>query len=73
MSATLQDVARVAGVHASTVSRVLSGKASIRSETRDRIFGLFVKSWGEKDSQPVKCGHGSWRNCESQRQRASEL
>ena len=34
---------------------------------------LFVKSWGEKDSQPVKCGHGSWRNCESQRQRASEL
>lgn len=38
MSATLQDVARMAGVHASTVSRVLSGKASIRSETRDRIF-----------------------------------
>ena len=38
MSATLQDVARMAGVHASTVSRVLSGKTSIRSETRDRIF-----------------------------------
>ena len=38
MSATLEDVARVAGVHASTVSRVLSGKTSIRQETRDRIF-----------------------------------
>ena len=51
---------------------------SARSSEKGRpgalfIFRLFVKSWGEKDSQPVKCGHGSWRNCESQRQRASEL
>lgn len=38
MSATLEDVARAAGVHASTVSRVLSGKTSTRQETRERIF-----------------------------------
>ena len=34
---------------------------------------LFVKCWGAQDSQPVKCEHGSWKNCESQRQRASGL
>ena len=37
------------------------------------FYGLFVKCWGKQDSQPVKCEHGSWRNCESQRQRASGL
>lgn len=38
MAATIHDVARLAGVNSSTVSRVLNGKASITEETRDRIY-----------------------------------
>lgn len=37
MPATIHDVAKLAGVHSSTVSRVLNGKATIRQETKDRI------------------------------------
>lgn len=36
--ATIEDVARAAGVSISTVSYALSGKRSIRAETRDRIL-----------------------------------
>lgn len=37
-AATLRDVARVAGVSAMTVSRVVNNDASVREETRDRIL-----------------------------------
>ncbi|MGI6691811.1 MAG: LacI family DNA-binding transcriptional regulator [Christensenellales bacterium] len=38
MSATVRDVARKAGVSASTVSRVLSGVSPVRDETRARVL-----------------------------------
>ncbi len=38
MAATLQDVARLAGVNASTVSRVLNGKTVISSETKEKVY-----------------------------------
>lgn len=38
MSVTIRDVARLAGVSASTVSRVLNGKGAISEETKKRIF-----------------------------------
>ena len=38
MAATIHDVAKLAGVNPSTVSRVLSGKASISEETKEKIF-----------------------------------
>lgn len=44
-----------------------------RHRSRTSLDWLFVKCWGKQDSQPVKCEHGSWKNCESQRQRASGL
>ena len=36
--ATIQDVARAAGVSASTVSHVLNATASISNETRERVL-----------------------------------
>jgi len=38
MAATIQDVAKLAGVNPSTVSRVLNDKASITDETKAKIF-----------------------------------
>lgn len=37
MAATIHDVARLAGVNSSTVSRVMSGKATVTEETREKI------------------------------------
>ncbi|GAP13568.1 transcriptional regulator, LacI family [Longilinea arvoryzae] len=39
-SVTIQDVARDAGVSASTVSRVLNGKSDVAKETQDRILSV---------------------------------
>ncbi len=38
MAATIHDVARMAGVNSSTVSRVLNGKATVMEETREKIY-----------------------------------
>lgn len=38
MAATIHDVAKLAGVHPSTVSRVQNGKAKITKETKDKIM-----------------------------------
>lgn len=38
MAATIHDVARLAGVNPSTVSRVINGKASISEETKEKIY-----------------------------------
>ena len=38
MSVTIRDVAQMAGVSASTVSRVLNGKGAISEETKKRIY-----------------------------------
>ncbi|MCB0111988.1 MAG: LacI family DNA-binding transcriptional regulator, partial [Caldilineaceae bacterium] len=38
--ATIRDVAAKAGVNASTVSRVFSGKATISPETRERVLAV---------------------------------
>lgn len=38
MAATIHDVAKLAGVHSSTVSRVQNGKAKITKETKEKIF-----------------------------------
>lgn len=38
MAVTIQDVARLAGVNSSTVSRVINGKASITAETKEKVF-----------------------------------
>ncbi|MCE5343939.1 MAG: LacI family transcriptional regulator [Eubacteriales bacterium] len=38
MAATIHDVAKLAGVNPSTVSRVLNGKASISEETKEKIY-----------------------------------
>ena len=45
MPATLKDVAKLAGVHSSTVSRVLRGKESFRipKETQDKIISAAAK------------------------------
>lgn len=38
MASTIHDVARLAGVHSSTVSRVQNGKGKITEETKEKIF-----------------------------------
>ena len=38
--ATIKDVARLAGVNPSTVSRVFSGKAPVKKETADKVFQI---------------------------------
>ena len=38
MAVTISDVAKLAGVNSSTVSRVINGKASITQETKDRVY-----------------------------------
>ncbi len=38
MGVTIHDVAKLAGVNSSTVSRVLNGKATITQETKERVF-----------------------------------
>ncbi len=38
MAATIHDVAKLAGVNSSTVSRVLNGKATVIEETREKIY-----------------------------------
>lgn len=42
MSATIKDVARIAGVSASTVSRVLNGKGTISEDTKKRIHEVMA-------------------------------
>ena len=39
-SATIQDVAKTAGVSVSTVSRVLNGKVDVAKETQDHILAV---------------------------------
>lgn len=48
MAPTLQDVARLAGVNPSTVSRVLNGKGPITPETKERVY----KAMKELDYYP---------------------
>lgn len=43
MAATLQDVAHLAGVNPSTVSRVLNGKSVISAETKERVMAAIEK------------------------------
>lgn len=38
MAVTIYDVAKLAGVNSSTVSRVINGKASITSRTKERVY-----------------------------------
>ena len=38
MAVTISDVAKLAGVNSSTVSRVINGKASITQETKERVY-----------------------------------
>ena len=38
MSVTIHDVAKLAGVNSSTVSRVLNGKTTITQETKERVY-----------------------------------
>ena len=38
MASTIHDVAKLAGVNSSTVSRVINGKASVMEETREKIY-----------------------------------
>lgn len=38
MAATIHDVAKLAGVNSSTVSRVINGKATVMEETREKIY-----------------------------------
>jgi len=42
---TIQDVAKIAGISVSTVSRVLNGKTDVASETQDRILSV-IKDLG---------------------------
>ena len=48
--AGIKDVAREAGVSASTVSYVLSGKRSISAKTTDKVMAAV-----EKTPAPVRC------------------
>ena len=43
MSATIRDVARLAGVNPSTVSRVINGKSTITAETRERVYSAMAQ------------------------------
>ncbi len=43
MAATIHDVAKLAGVNPSTVSRVLNGKASVTPETRRNIYAAMAQ------------------------------
>ncbi len=43
MRTTIKDVARVAGVHSSTVSRVINGKPCISQETAKRVFSAIER------------------------------
>lgn len=38
MAVTIQDVARLAGVNSSTVSRVINGKATITPDTKEKVY-----------------------------------
>ena len=38
MAATIHDVAKLAGVNSSTVSRVINGKATITPDTKARVY-----------------------------------
>jgi LacI family transcriptional regulator len=43
MRTTIKDVARLAGVHSSTVSRVINGKSCISQETAKRVFSAIER------------------------------
>ena len=43
MSATIRDVARLAGVNPSTVSRVINDKSVITAETRERVYSAMAQ------------------------------
>ena len=43
MAATIHDVAKLAGVNSSTVSRVLNGKATVTEETREKIHAAIQR------------------------------
>ena len=43
MAATIHDVAKLAGVNSSTVSRVLNGKATITGETKEKIYAAMKR------------------------------
>ena len=38
MAVTIHDVAKLAGVNSSTVSRVINGKATITPDTKERVY-----------------------------------
>ena len=52
MAATIHDVARLAGVNSSTVSRVLNGKVTVLDETREKIYAAMQ----ELDYHPQQLG-----------------
>lgn len=59
MAVTLNDVAKKAGVSASTVSRVISGKEKISDKTKEKIFSIMKELDYHPNSQARNLATGS--------------